>query len=274
MLVLAAKRCCKALNVKDLHRESIWLDGQHEQDLTCPQVHDQLVQLQCLAAQTRVAVDLAWLAPPDGNPDRPAMCSDAIQFRLKIKVLFKLPLRQTSWMVASLLKMAGLGRPGSYPPLAVAEVACRRVPVAAAATLPQLTARQQRSGIPLDQWQSCSQPPSARTGVNGKRTARPRQPLSMDRWRKMAHSDTKPCAPPGTLVGLSGCDGQGHCIRSRTEARLLCLKTGGPRIAASDPIRRKPDTHSPHEALPGHRNGRNHTGRLNPTGKGKATPKA
>jgi hypothetical protein len=32
----------------------------------------------------------------------------AIRFCLTIKVLFKLPLRQTSGMVASLLKMAGL----------------------------------------------------------------------------------------------------------------------------------------------------------------------
>jgi hypothetical protein len=35
----------------------------------------------------------------------------AIQFCLTIKVLFKLPLRQTTGMVASLLKMAGLDWP-------------------------------------------------------------------------------------------------------------------------------------------------------------------
>lgn len=34
--------------------------------------------------------------------------TNAIQFCLTIKVLFKLPLRQTTGMVASLLKMAGL----------------------------------------------------------------------------------------------------------------------------------------------------------------------
>lgn len=53
--------------------------------------------------------DLSWLAPLDGKPGRPAVLSDAaIQFCLTIKVLFKLPLRQTTAMVASLLKMADL----------------------------------------------------------------------------------------------------------------------------------------------------------------------
>lgn len=53
--------------------------------------------------------ELTWFAPPDGSPGRPSVFSDvAIQFCLTIKVLFKLPLRQTTGMVASLLKMAGL----------------------------------------------------------------------------------------------------------------------------------------------------------------------
>ena len=53
--------------------------------------------------------DMTWLAPHDGSPGRPAVFSDAaIQFCLTIKVLFKLPLRQTTGMVASLLKMANL----------------------------------------------------------------------------------------------------------------------------------------------------------------------
>ncbi len=52
---------------------------------------------------------MIWLAPHDGNTGRPALLSDAaIQFCLTIKVLFKLPLRQTDGMVASLLKMADL----------------------------------------------------------------------------------------------------------------------------------------------------------------------
>ena len=51
------------------------------------------------------------LAPRDGRPGRPAAFSEAaIRFCLTIKVLFKLPLRQTTGMVASLLKMANLDR--------------------------------------------------------------------------------------------------------------------------------------------------------------------
>ncbi len=53
--------------------------------------------------------EMTWLALPDGRPGRPAVFSvAAIQFRLTIKVLFKLPLRQTTGMVASLLKLPGL----------------------------------------------------------------------------------------------------------------------------------------------------------------------
>ncbi len=52
---------------------------------------------------------MTWLAPHDGRPGRPAVFSDAaIQFCLTIKLLFKLPLRQTTGMVASLLKMASV----------------------------------------------------------------------------------------------------------------------------------------------------------------------
>ena len=54
---------------------------------------------------------MIWLAPHDGRPGRSALFSDAaIQFCLTVKVLFKLPLRQTTGMVASLLKMADLDR--------------------------------------------------------------------------------------------------------------------------------------------------------------------
>ena len=53
--------------------------------------------------------EMTWLAPHDGSPGHPAIFSDAaIQFCLTIKVLFKLPLRQTTGMVASLLKLANL----------------------------------------------------------------------------------------------------------------------------------------------------------------------
>lgn len=53
---------------------------------------------------------MSCLAPNDGSPGRPAVFSDAaIQFCPTIKVPFKLPLRKTTGMVASLLKMANLG---------------------------------------------------------------------------------------------------------------------------------------------------------------------
>ena len=56
--------------------------------------------------------DMAWLAPHEGCPGRPPVFSDAaIQFCLSVKVLFKLPLRQTAGMVASLLRLAGLDWP-------------------------------------------------------------------------------------------------------------------------------------------------------------------
>ena len=55
---------------------------------------------------------MSWFAPHEGRPGRPPVFSDAaIQFCLSIKVLFKLPLRQTAGMVASLLGMAGLDWP-------------------------------------------------------------------------------------------------------------------------------------------------------------------
>ncbi|MFA3920924.1 IS5 family transposase [Ruegeria hyattellae] len=56
--------------------------------------------------------DMTWLAAHEGRPGRPPVFSNAaIQFCLSIKVLFKLPLRQTAGMVASLLRIAGLDWP-------------------------------------------------------------------------------------------------------------------------------------------------------------------
>ena len=53
--------------------------------------------------------DMTWLANRAGRPGRPPVFSDAaIQFCLMVKVLFGLPLRQTTGMVASILEMAGL----------------------------------------------------------------------------------------------------------------------------------------------------------------------
>ncbi len=56
--------------------------------------------------------EMTWIAPHEGKPGRPPVfCNAAIQFCLSIKVLFKLPLRQTAGMVASLLRMANLDWP-------------------------------------------------------------------------------------------------------------------------------------------------------------------
>jgi hypothetical protein len=55
---------------------------------------------------------MAWHAPHEGRSGRPPVFSNAaIQFCLSIKVLLKLPLRQTAGMVASLLRLAGLDWP-------------------------------------------------------------------------------------------------------------------------------------------------------------------
>ena len=55
---------------------------------------------------------MAWRAPKAGRNGRPPVFSDgAIQFCLMVKVLFGLPLRQTTGMVASFLSMAGLDWP-------------------------------------------------------------------------------------------------------------------------------------------------------------------
>ena len=56
--------------------------------------------------------EMARHAPHEGRAGRPPVFSNvAIQFCLSIKVLFKLPLRQTAGMVASLLHLAGLDWP-------------------------------------------------------------------------------------------------------------------------------------------------------------------
>ena len=52
-------RCCITLTAEDSHRESMRLDGLHEQAITRPLSHDELVQLLSIAAQARVAADLA-----------------------------------------------------------------------------------------------------------------------------------------------------------------------------------------------------------------------
>ena len=52
---------------------------------------------------------MQWEAVPNGKPGRQQRFSDsAIQICLMVKVLFRLPLRQTTGLVASLLELAGL----------------------------------------------------------------------------------------------------------------------------------------------------------------------
>ena len=56
--------------------------------------------------------ETVWLAEPSGKRGRPATFTDAaIQACLTLKALFGLPLRQTTGLVASLLKLAGLDWP-------------------------------------------------------------------------------------------------------------------------------------------------------------------
>ena len=52
-------RCCKTLSTKDSHCESMRLDGAHEQAITRPLPHDELVQLHGVSTQTRIPADLA-----------------------------------------------------------------------------------------------------------------------------------------------------------------------------------------------------------------------
>lgn len=55
---------------------------------------------------------MVWFAPRAGRNGRPPVFSNAaIQFCLMVKILFGLPLRQTTGMVASILSMAGLDWP-------------------------------------------------------------------------------------------------------------------------------------------------------------------
>ena len=52
-------RCCPTLIIEDSHCESMRLDRLHEQAITRPLPHDELVQLHCVASQGRVTADLA-----------------------------------------------------------------------------------------------------------------------------------------------------------------------------------------------------------------------
>ena len=94
--------------------------------------------------------NMIWLAPHDGRSCRPAVFLDAaIQVCLTIKVLFKLPLRQTTGMAASLLKLANqaLGCAGLYDPVPMAEDARRPDPLPARRWSVELARRQHRDQV-------------------------------------------------------------------------------------------------------------------------------
>mgnify|MGYP001230766088 CR=1 FL=1 len=209
---------------------------------------------------------MGWLAQPDGGPVPPAVFLNAsIHFWLTIKVLFKLPLRQTTGMVASLLKMANLDwAVPDYTTL------CRRQKTLAV----QIPYR--RADGPLNllvdstgikflgdgEWQA------RKHGVQGRR-----------QWRKVhlvmdtATSDIRaveftcsgdgdsPVLPdlldhisPGEDIGTVTADGAYDTRRCHTVS-----------------TRRNPDPHRTDEPLRGPRNGRDRPRRPKPTGKGALT---
>lgn len=51
-------RCCKSLTTKDSLRESMALDAVHEQAISRPLSHDELVQLQRVAQEAGVSAHL------------------------------------------------------------------------------------------------------------------------------------------------------------------------------------------------------------------------
>lgn len=51
-------RFCTSLKAKDSLRDSVTLDALHEQAIVHPLSHDELIQLQRIAAQARVNIDL------------------------------------------------------------------------------------------------------------------------------------------------------------------------------------------------------------------------
>jgi hypothetical protein len=194
--------------------------------------------------------EMTWLAPPDGGPGRPAVFSDAaIRFCLTIKVLFKLPLRQTTGMVASLLKLADLGwAVPDYTTL------CRRQKTLAV----QIPYRRADGplNLPVDstgitfsgdgEWQA------RKHGVQGRRQWR-KAHLAMDTataiipirkngrpWKKdcpaaIARNETlRATRPYGRAFWKRW---TGYHVRSRIEAKMRCLKASGERIAARDPDR-------------------------------------
>ena len=102
----------------DSHRWFSDIAAGHVQACTGPLPHPELVCIQRRGSRERGSLTVwfdpstPWHAAPSGKRGGQAVYSDAaIQACLTIKVLFGLPLRQTTGFVASLLKLAGLDWP-------------------------------------------------------------------------------------------------------------------------------------------------------------------
>jgi len=170
--------------------------------------------------------EMTCLAPHNGRPGRPAVfCDAAIQFCLTIKVLFKVPLRQTTGMVASLLKMA-------TPDWTVPEYTtlCRRQRTLAV-HIPD-----RRADGPLN-------PLVDSTGIkflgDGDRQATAIIPIRKNGrpWKE----DCQAAIARNETLRATRHHGRalwkrwtGSHARSRIEAKMRCLKAFGERISATD----------------------------------------
>jgi len=184
--------------------------------------------------------DMTWLAPPDSGPGRPAVFSDtAIQFCLTIKGRFRLPLRQTTGMVASLLKLAD-------PDWAVPDYTtlCRRQKTLAV----QIPCR--RADGPLNLLVDSTVIRFLGVAYDTRRCHTAiidRQATAIIPIRKNGRPWKEDC--PAAIARNETLRATRHCgrafwkrwtgchVRSRIEAKMRCLKAFGERIAARDPDR-------------------------------------
>jgi hypothetical protein len=194
--------------------------------------------------------DMEWIAPKAGRPGRPPMFSDAaIQFCLMVKVLFVLPLRQTTGMVASILEMAGL----VHLAMDTATGDIRAVEFTSSRegdspVLPDL----------LDQI-----PPDEQIGTvtgDGAFDTRRCHTAILDRGGtavipirkngRLWKEDCPAARARNDILRASRRFGRanwkqwsGYHVRSRIEAKMRCLKSFGERIASRDPDRQTAEVH-------------------------------
>ena len=184
---------------------------------------------------------MIWHAPRDGGRGRPPVFSNAaIRFCLTIKVLFKLPLRQTAGMVASLLRPAGLDWPVPDD-----STLCRRQKTLAV-RIPYDTRRCHAAIIERE----------ATAIIPIRKNGRPWKENARLQWPATTFS-----GPPGTTVGTSGSAGP-DTTRAAGSRR--------PR----PPDRRNPYPHRTHEPLLGTWHRRNCSCGPTHSGKGEITPQA